>query len=97
MIPPADWEKVEQLFHEAIDLPVHQREALLASASGPVRAELESLLKADEKAFFTEPPVHLAADLLERQPAALTAGQRIGKYEIESLITGGGIDRKSVV
>jgi eukaryotic-like serine/threonine-protein kinase len=91
MSPQADWEEIERLFHEAIDLPVHQQQALLASASAPVRAELESLLKADEKAFFAAPPVHLAADLLEQQPAALAAGQSIGKDQIESLITVGGM------
>jgi eukaryotic-like serine/threonine-protein kinase len=91
MSPQADWEEIERLFHEAIDLPVHQQQALLASASAPVRAELESLLKADEKAFFAAPPVHLAADLLEQQPGALAAGQSIGKYRIESLITVGGM------
>jgi eukaryotic-like serine/threonine-protein kinase len=91
MSPQADWEEIERLFHEAVDLPVHQQQALLASASAPVRAELESLLKADEKAFFAAPPVHLAADLLEQQPGALAAGQSIGKYRIESLITVGGM------
>jgi eukaryotic-like serine/threonine-protein kinase len=91
MSPQADWQEIEQLFHQAIDLPVHERPALLASASASVRAEVESLLRADEKAFFAAPPVHLAADLLERRPGALVAGQCVGKYEVESLITVGGM------
>ncbi|MGA3035770.1 MAG: serine/threonine-protein kinase [Terracidiphilus sp.] len=91
MSPQADWEEIERLFHAAIDLPVDERQALLASASAPVRAEVESLLKADGETFFAAPPAHLAADLVEHQPGALTAGQRIGKYEIESLITIGGM------
>ena len=91
MNPQADWEEIERLFHAAIDLPVDERQALLASASALVRAEVESLLKTDDEAFFAAPPAHLAADLVEQQPGALTAGQRVGKYEIESLVTIGGM------
>ncbi len=96
MNPRSDWEEIERLFHEVVDLPVDERPALLASASAPVKAEVESLLDANDldandKALFTASPAHLAADLLECQPGALTAGQSIGKYEIDSLITTGGM------
>jgi|SRR6185437_120935 len=87
----AEWEEIERLFHQAIDLPPNDRQELLASASAPIRAEVESLLRADEDAFFTAPPVHLAADLLDREPSALNPGQRIGTYEIDSLISVGGM------
>jgi len=91
MNPQAEWEEVERLFHEAVDLPVHERQPLLASASASVRAEVQSLLETEEKAAFAASPVHLVADLLNRQPGALVAGNRIGKYEIKSLITVGGM------
>jgi len=91
MSPQADWEEIEHLFHEAVDLPDEERHRLLAAARPAVRAEVESLLKADEREFLATPPVHLAADLVEQQPGALAAGQKIGKYEIESLITVGGM------
>jgi serine/threonine protein kinase len=87
----ADWKEIERLFHEAIDLPVQARQGLLASASASVRAEVESLLETDDEAFFAAPPVHLAADLLEHQPNTLSPGQRMGRYEIESLISVGGM------
>jgi serine/threonine protein kinase len=87
----ADWKEIERLFHEAIDLPAGERLALLASASASVRAEVESLLKADDKAFFAAPPANLVADLLNHQPGTLGAGERLGKYEIESLISVGGM------
>jgi eukaryotic-like serine/threonine-protein kinase len=89
--PLADWEEIERLFHATVDLPADDRQALLASASAPVRAEVESLLKAEGEAFFAAPPAHLAADLVEHQPGALTAGQCVGKYEIDSLISIGGM------
>ena len=91
MNPRSDWEEIERLFHEVVDLPVHERQALLASASAPVKAEVESLLATSDEPLFTAPPAHLAADLLESQPGALSAGQSIGKYEIDSLITTGGM------
>ena len=98
MSAKAEWAEVERLFHEAVDLPVRERAELLARASEPVRAEVESLLKAEDTAFFTgqpvlfaAPPAHLAADLLEAQPSALGAGERVGRYEVESLVATGGM------
>ena len=91
MSSPADWEKIERLFHETVDLPADEREARLASVSVHLRTEIESLLKADDESSFVAPPVHLAADLLECQPSALSPGQRVGKYEVESLLTVGGM------
>jgi len=86
----ADWVEIERLFHESVDLPVKERQALLASASASVRAEVESLLKTEDEAVFVARPDRLAADLLD-QPSALSTGERIGKYQIESLITVGGM------
>lgn len=86
----AEWEEIERLFHEAVELPPGERAVLLATASDAVRLEVESLLKAEDTAFFTA-PAHLAADLLEAQPGALTAGERVGRYEVESLVATGGM------
>jgi eukaryotic-like serine/threonine-protein kinase len=91
MSPQADWGEIERLFHEAVDLPMDQRQALLASASAPVRAEVESLFKAEDKTFLAAPPARLAADLMGQQLGTLAAGERVGDYEIESLITVGGM------
>lgn len=91
MSAEADWKEVERLFHATADLPVDERRVLLASASAPVRAEVESLLETDDEASFAASPVHLAADLLDNQPSALIPGQPIGKYEVECLITVGGM------
>ena len=82
--------EIERLFHEAVDLPVKERQALLASVRAPVRAEVESLLETEDEAVFVARPDRLAADLLE-QPRALSARERIGDYQIESLITVGGM------
>lgn len=91
MSPQANWEQIERLFHEVVDLPAQERQSLLASAPAAVRAEVESLLKAEDNTFLASSPIHLAADLVEQQPGALATGQKIGRYEIESLVTVGGM------
>jgi serine/threonine protein kinase len=91
MISKADWQEIERLFHEAADLPDRQRQALLATIPATIRAEVESLLKTEDEEAFIDRPTRLAADLLEAQPSVLSAGERIGSYEIESLVTAGGM------
>ena len=89
--PQSDWQEIERLFHAVVDLPAGEREALLAAASAPIRAEVESLLDADDVASFAASPVHLAADLLDHRPGALAGGQLVGSYRVETLITVGGM------
>jgi serine/threonine-protein kinase len=85
------WEDVERLYHEALELPLGERKALLAGADTALREEVESLLEADSSTGLTAPPTHIAADLLDGQPGGLTAGQRVAQYEVESLISIGGM------
>jgi serine/threonine protein kinase len=92
MNEPPRWEDIERLYHEALDLPAVERNALLARASPALKEDVESLLEADSSAgLLTAPPTHLAADLLDVQPGGLAAGQRVGNYEVESLISVGGM------
>lgn len=85
------WEEVERLFHATVDLPPEERAVVLASATAPLRAEVESLLRTNDQEAFDLPPVHLAAELLDQNPGALVAGQRVAGYEIEELIATGGM------
>jgi serine/threonine-protein kinase len=86
------WEEIERLYYEALERPTGERKTLLASANSDVRDEVESLLAADSSAEFPGgPPVHLAADLLNHQPAGLPRGERVAIYEVESLISIGGM------
>jgi serine/threonine protein kinase len=88
----AEWKEIERLYHEALELPGCERTALLAQASPAVRREVESLLEADSSAgLLAAPPTHIAADLLDGQPGGLTAGQRVADYEVESLVSIGGM------
>lgn len=91
MSAPSRWEEIERLFHETVDLSPPERAVILASASSALRAEVESLLRSDDEELIDTPPVNLAADLLDQQPGALAAGQRVGSYEIEALVAEGGM------
>ncbi len=87
-----EWEEIERIYHEALDLPVRERRALLARLDPRLREEVESLIEADSSTMLlTTPPTHMAADLLDGQPGGLAAGQRVGRYEIESLLSIGGM------
>jgi serine/threonine protein kinase len=92
MNEPAAWKDIERLYHEALELPVGERKALLARASPALREEVESLLEADASAgLLLAPPTHIAADLLDGQPGGLAAGEYVADYEVESLISIGGM------
>jgi hypothetical protein len=79
MKPMVNWEEIERLYHEALDLPVYERKVLLAGAKPALRDEVETLLEADSNPEpLTAPPTHIAADLLDGQPGGLAAGQRVG-------------------
>jgi serine/threonine-protein kinase len=91
-----DWHNIERLYLEASNLPPAARSAFLdeACAGAPdLRAEVESLLDADarETGFLNAPPSRLAAHLLGRSPVGLAPGQRVGDYEVRSLLSMGGM------
>jgi serine/threonine protein kinase len=65
---------------------------LLDRSSPAVREEVQSLLEADANAGpLTAPPAHLVADFLNAQPGALAPSHRVADYEVESLISIGGM------
>lgn len=92
MNPQPEWAEIERFYNEAMDLPPSERKALLAGLRPELRAEVESLLDADAgPELLAAPPTHLAADLIDGHPGGLSAGQRVGDYEVESLISIGGM------
>jgi Tol biopolymer transport system component len=93
MTSPADWARVRALFHAALDLPPDARLAYVrGQASDPrIADEVASLLAVSPAAEgFLDPPVD------QRPPLAATAahlrpGDRLGAFEIVSLIGAGGM------
>jgi serine/threonine protein kinase/tetratricopeptide (TPR) repeat protein len=80
------WDRVDALFHEALELPASEREALLLQHDSALAAQVRSLLIAHEKAgdFLGKPPV--AAVL-----GAAAPGDRIGPYRVIEEIGHGGM------
>jgi len=84
---PDQWREVERVYHAACALPAAQRAEFLGKTcpDPTVRREVESLLAHDEH----------GNPLLEEMPSpsrsALSAGTRLGPYEILSAIGSGGM------
>jgi serine/threonine-protein kinase len=91
-----EWQKIESLYLDASALAPMDRPSFLDEActgNSALRAEVESLLEADLKRgrFLDLPPSLLAADLLACHPGTLAPGLRVGEYEVQSLISIGGM------
>src|ERR1017187_111734 len=80
------WQRVEQLFHEALGLAPEARGAFLSAAcigdDGMLR-EVQSLLHADESTRILPEP-------FLSHKGALVAGERLGRYQILALCGRGG-------
>lgn len=90
------WQRVEELLQQALDLETNERAAFLDRACGShsqLRQEVEMLLgKEDEARSFIETPAvaHLAASLVNTSRTSLI-GKRVSHYRIDSLIGEGGM------
>jgi serine/threonine protein kinase/Tfp pilus assembly protein PilF len=86
------WQLVKGLFEVALDRSADQRAAFLAQACADdpeIREEVESLLAAHEgDSRFMSTPV---GALLSIDGAMLSPGQRLGPYEVISLLGEGGM------
>lgn len=91
-----NWERLKEVFHAAVALPVEERARYLNDNAGDpsFRAAVESLLEShDQKDSFVDQPAFQAAaemlvDGLELQP-----NQIVGHYRIVSLLGEGGMGR----
>jgi len=90
------WEKIEQLYHAALERQEDQRAAYLKQACAGddlLYREVESLLAEAQSAdqFLERPAVEAVAEMLaENQPSYLP-GQQLGSYTILSLLGAGGM------
>src|SRR5215472_816857 len=104
-MPEPQWEKLNEIFHQAVALPAEERSAYLDQAcagDAVLRQSVESLLKSHEESAFFDTPAFAAAanllvdDLSRREPTEVGAfqpGQTIGRYRISSLLGEGGMGR----
>src|SRR5215211_2676778 len=92
---PERWRRVDELFHSALERDGAERAAFLAKACAgdeALRGEVETLVAAHEKdGSFIDSPAYADAGLLIDHQAALTAGRRLGPYEVLRHIGSGGM------
>ncbi len=80
------WQRVEELFHEALEMPPDDRRAFLVAACNgddDVRHQVETLLRADESTLNLPQPFLL-------HTGELAAGTRLEHYEILAVSGRGG-------
>src|SRR3989449_5900403 len=93
---PERYRQIDQIFQAALGLEPGQRAAYLdeaCSGDEKLRQEVESLITSDEGglSFIDEPAFEMAARVLASDESALTAGERIDRYEVVSLLGSGGM------
>jgi serine/threonine protein kinase len=91
-----DWQRVKDVFNNAVDLIARERPAYLEEAcAGNVllRREVESLLAShdDSEGFLESTAVVEAARLLEKDLSNRWIGRRIGPYELSGELGRGGM------
>jgi serine/threonine protein kinase len=94
---PERWQKVEQVYHAALERAENQRAAYLREACAgddALRHEVESLLAQRTAAgsFLEAPAIEVAAEALaeDRNQSSLL-GKQLGSYKIVSLLGAGGM------
>ncbi len=98
---PDRWQRVQDVFAEATDLPAAARSAFLDEAcrgDPELQKEVESLLSSLESAsmgFLASPAIDAVPELSPAAPGpaspSLARGTRIGPYEILALLGSGGM------
>src|SRR5262245_15399992 len=93
---PERWQRIDELFHAALERDGAERAAWLAAAcdgDDGLRGEVEALLAADGEAegFIESPAYALAAPLIVGGDAQSMLGKSIGHYQIISLVGKGGM------
>jgi serine/threonine protein kinase len=93
---PERWHQIEKLYHEVLKLEPSHRAAFLQDACAGdegLGQEVESLLRSEpsEDGFIEEPALEVAAKMFAREEPRSLLGQRIGSYQILSLLGTGGM------
>jgi non-specific serine/threonine protein kinase len=95
---PETWKKISEIYYYAVELEPAQRKVFLDERCGEdefLRAEVESLLSADEKAgdFIEQPVIEDFAEFLEDEDETALNGKHLGNYKIVSHIGSGGMGK----
>jgi serine/threonine protein kinase len=93
---PDQWQRIEELYHAALELPVGERKDFLARASSGdegLRRKVEDLLKShdDSAGFLDSSALEVAARAMCGSQPALLLGATISHYKILSVCGAGGM------
>jgi eukaryotic-like serine/threonine-protein kinase len=93
---PERWQKLDRLFHRALEYDSGERGAFIADACQGdelLKRELESMIHHQRLAadFIEQPAFELAAEMIVAEPLDTFVGKVIGSYEIRSLLDRGGM------
>src|SRR5688500_12321638 len=88
------WERIQRLFHEAVELEEPAREEFLSRLDRTDAAEVRSLLDEDSASSLIDRGLpHLASDIFSREPQRGNPlpDQRFGAYRITGVLGEGGM------
>jgi eukaryotic-like serine/threonine-protein kinase len=94
---PERWQKLDELFHSALEREPGEREAFLTEAcvgDDELREELDSMIVHHEQAdSFIETPAYavVAETIVEDNSSETLIGQALGPYQILSVLGSGGM------
>lgn len=93
---PERWQRIERIYHEALEREPFEREGYIAEAcrdDQDLRSEIESLVRRDNSS--PDAPINRPAWLLlgetQHTRGELAPGTRLGPYEIEQPLGAGGM------
>src|SRR5437764_14675120 len=92
---PERWQRVEGLYHAALELEFSRRGGYLQQVCGAdesLRREVEGLLVHEEEAqrFIEAPALNIVAQHMAANLSQLTVGQTLGRYRILAVLGAGG-------
>ncbi len=88
-----NWQKVKQIFNDALEVSPSERDAFLAKVCADdqdLRRDVEVLLKSFEDDFLEKPAVGQVADVIAEDKISFKSGDKIGDYRIIKPLGAGG-------
>jgi serine/threonine protein kinase len=88
------WQRLETLFHAALERPAHERAAFLDAVCGAdseLRREIEHLLAADDRAHSRIQKIVAGGAARAADALALTPGTDVGPYRLDRELGQGGM------
>jgi len=92
-VDPERWQRLNQIFHAALERPPAERRGFLRDACAddrPLISEIDSLLAAHDRASAFERPAYEGAVPLDEAEDSLV-GRHLGPYDVMSLLGRGGM------